>query len=112
MSTAITSETETVAAAAATIAAPVAAPAAAPAAAAVSAVAVDVSAIPETPAELLKQWPAAAPAPRRPLLHTVISATLVRFWDALTGPGMTQQERVDRAIAEHNGFIRNLGRKV
>ena len=111
MSTAITSETETVAAAAATIAAPVAAPAAAPAAA-VSAVAVDVSAIPETPAELLKQWPAPPPAPRRPLLHTVISATLVRFWDALTGPGMTQQERVDRAIAEHNGFIRNLGRKV
>ena len=110
MSTAITSETETTAAAAATIAAPVAAPAAAPAAAVASAVAVDVSAIPETPAELLKQWP--APAPRRPLLHTVISATLVRFWDALTGPGMTEQERVNRAIAEHNGFIRNLGRKV
>ena len=82
---------------------PVVAPAVTPATAAV-----DVSAIPETPAELLKQWP----APRRPLLHTIISATLVRLWDALTGPGMTEQERTNRAIAEHNGFIRNLGRKV
>ena len=82
---------------------PVATPAATPATAA----AVDVSAIPETPAELLKQWQ----APRRPLLHTLISATLVRLWDALTGPGMTDQQRINRAIAEHNGYARNLGRK-
>lgn len=88
--------------------APVDTPIAAPAATPATAAAVDVSAIPETPAELLKQWP----APRRPLLHTIISATLVRLWDALTGPGMTEQERTNRAIAEHNGFIRNLGRKV
>ena len=91
-------------AAAQTAAAPVATPAATPA----SAAAVDVSAIPETPAELLKQWQ----APRRPLLHTVISATLVRLWDALTGPGMTDQQRINRAIAEHNGYARNLGRKI
>ena len=89
-------------------AAPVDTPVAAPAVTPATAAAVDVSAIPETPAELLKQWP----APRRPLLHTIISATLVRLWDALTGPGMTEQERTNRAIAEHNGFIRNLGRKV
>lgn len=87
---------------------PVDTPVAAPAVTPATAAAVDVSAIPETPAELLKQWP----APRRPLLHTIISATLVRLWDALTGPGMTEQERTNRAIAEHNGFIRNLGRKV
>ena len=134
MATTITRATESTATAA--VADPVAAPTAAPAAAPASALAaapavtpvatpidtlavapavtpataaaVDVSAIPETPAELLKQWP----APRRPLLHTIISATLVRLWDALTGPGMTEQERTNRAIAEHNGFIRNLGRKV
>ena len=117
----ITRATESTATAA--VADPVAAPTKAPAVAPTSApsavtpaaaatpataAAVDVSAIPETPAELLKQWP----APRRPLLHTIISATLVRLWDALTGPGMTEQERTNRAIAEHNGFIRNLGRKV
>lgn len=87
--------------------APAVAPVAAPAAAPATAAAVDVSAIPETPAELLKQWQ----APRRPLLHTLISATLVRLWDALTGPGMTDQQRINRAIAEHNGYARNLGRK-
>ena len=98
------SDTVAAAPAAAQIAvAPVATPAATPATAA----AVDVSAIPETPAELLKQWQ----APRRPLLHTIVSATLVRLWDALTGPGMTDQQRVNRAIAEHNGYARNLGRK-
>ena len=77
--------------------------------AAPAAAAVNIAAVPETPAELLKQWPAAR---RRPLVHTVIAAALVRIWDALTGPGMTDQERTTRAIAEHNGFIRNLGRKL
>lgn len=90
------------------VATPIDTLAVAPAVTPATAAAVDVSAIPETPAELLKQWQ----APRRPLLHTIISATLVRLWDALTGPGMTEQERANRAIAEHNGFIRNLGRKV
>ncbi len=67
----------------------------------------DISGVPETPAELLKQWD----APRRPLIHTVISATLVRVWDAITGPGMTDQERSNRTIAEHNGYMRAIGRK-
>jgi len=109
MTTATTRESESTAIVAEPLAAPAAAtaPAAAPFAVP-SAAAVDVSAVPETPGELLKQWDAA----RRPLLHTVIAATLVRFWDGLTGPGMTERERVNRAVAEHNGFARILGRNV
>ena len=67
--------------------------------------AVDVSAIPETPAELLKQWDVA----RKPLIHTVIAATLVRLWNAITGPGMTDLERRQRRTAEakgYNSFVR------
>ena len=82
--------------------------AAAPAVATAPATAVDVSSVPETPAELLKQWD----TPRHPLLHTVIAATLVRIWDALTGPGMTEQERVRRDIAESNGYVRVRGPHV
>ena len=81
----------------------------APAAAAV-ADPVDISRVPETPAELLKQWE--APAPRRPLIHAVISATLVRIWDAIVGPAMTDQQRVNREIAEHRGFSETLHRNV
>lgn len=98
-----------------TVEAPVTAIADAPAASP----AVDVSNVPETPAALLSEWnrpaPAAAaavaspaiaiPTPeRKPLLHTLISATLVRCWDAITGPGMTDQERTRREIAVHKGF--------
>ena len=106
MVTALKPENETNTAVAETAAAPTAvveraAPAAAPE---------DISAVPETPAELLKQWE--APAPRRPLIHTVIAATLVRIWDALTGPGMTEQERVRRDIAEQNGYVRVRGPHV
>ena len=109
MTTATTRESESTAIVAEPLAAPAAAtaPAAAPFAA-TSAAAVDVSAVPETPGELLKQWDTA----RRPLLHTVIAATFVRIWDGLTGPGMTERERVNRAVAEHNGFARILGRNV
>ena len=109
MTTATTRESESTAIVAEPLAAPAAAtaPAAAPFAIP-SAAAVDVSTVPETPGELLKQWDTA----RRPLLHTVIAATLVRFWDGLTGPGMTERERVNRAVAEHNGFARILGRNV
>lgn len=71
---------------------------------------VDVSRVPETPAELLKQWQ--APAPRRPLIHVVISATLVRLWDAFTGPAMTDRQRLHRNIAEHRGFSNTLQRYV
>ena len=106
MTTATTRESESTAIVAEPLAAataPSAAPFAVP-----SAAAVDVSAVPETPGELLKQWDTA----RRPLLHTVIAATFVRIWDGLTGPGMTERERVNRAVAEHNGFARILGRNV
>ena len=96
-----------------------AAPAASPA--------VDVSNVPETPSALLAEWnrpaPAAAavvavpavamPAPeRKPLLHTLISATLVRCWDAITGPGMTDQERTRREIAEHNGVAQSFRPRI
>ncbi len=74
--------------------------AAAPAAATAPAAAVDVSSIPETPAELLKQWDAA----RKPLLYAVIAATLLPVWNFLTGPGMTQRDRLNREVAEANGF--------
>ena len=75
--------------------------AAASAAATAPAAAVDVSSIPETPAELLKQWDAA----RKPLLRAVIAATLLgRVWNFLTGPGMTQRDRLNREVAEANGF--------
>ena len=109
MTTVTTRETESTAIVAEPLAAPAAAtaPPAAPFAVP-SAAAVDVSAVPETPGELLKQWDTA----RRPLLHTVIAATFVRIWDGLTGPGMTERERVNRAVAEHNGFARILGRNV
>ena len=67
---------------------------------------VDVSAVPETPAELLKQWDVS----KRPLIHTIFAATLVRLWDALVGPGMTEQQRLHREIAEakgnYSGFIK------
>ena len=85
----------------------VAAPVVEPAAAAPASAPVDISAVPETPAELLKQWQ--APAPRRPLIHTIVSATLVRIWDAIAGPGMTEQDRIRRDIAEHNGYVRIYG---
>ena len=71
---------------------------------------VDIAHVPETPAELLKQWE--APAPRRPLIHTVISAALVRVWDAIAGPAMTNQQRVNREIAEYQGFSETLHRNV
>ena len=74
--------------------------AAAPAATIAPAAAVDVSRIPETPAELLTEWNAS----RKPLLHTVIAATFVRAWNLLTGPGMTQRDRLNREIAEAKGF--------
>lgn len=96
MVTTVTRETESNTAVSAPVAEPVAA-----------APAVDISAVPESPAELLKQWE--APAPKRPLIHTVISATLVRVWDAITGPGMTEKDRVRREIAEFNGHVRVMG---
>ena len=71
------------------------------AAPAVEPAAVDVSAIPETPAELLQQWD----APKRSILLS-IPAAIVNFWCSLSGPGMTEQGRIRREIAEINGSAR------
>ena len=102
MVTAQKTENKATAAVAETTAAPVVVVAPAPS--------VDISNVPETPAELLKQWE--TPAPRRPLIHTVISATFGRLWDAIAGPPMTSQQRVSREIAEHRGFSDTLLRNV
>lgn len=72
------------------------------AAAAPAAAAVDVSAIPETPAELLKQWD----APQRHSFLSAIPAALAGLWDSITGPGMTEQDRLRRDLAEFNGYAR------
>ena len=61
---------------------------------------VDVSAIPETPAELLRQWD----TPRRPLAQRVLAVTVGPVWGFLSGPGMTQRDRSNREIAEAKGF--------
>ncbi len=61
---------------------------------------VDVSAIPETPAELLRQWD----TPRRPLAQRVLAVTVGPVWGLLTGPGMTQRDRLNREIVEAKGF--------
>ena len=68
---------------------------------------VDVSAIPETPAELLKQWD----SPKRSMLMSIPSA-IVSFLCSLSGPGMTDQDRVRREIAENNGYARRWGPHV
>ncbi len=88
MVTAINPETETKSAVAETAAAPV-----------VSA-AIDVSAIPETPAELLEQWEPT----RKPSVQATILASFVALWNVVTGPGMTDQARLEREIAETRGY--------
>ncbi len=103
MVTALKPETETSPAVAETATTPNVVVAPAPAAPAA-----DVSAVPETPAELLKQWD--TPARRRPLIHIVVSATLVRLWDAIAGPPMTERQRVNRDIAEYRGLSQTLRR--
>ena len=82
--------------------------------------AVDISKVPETPGELLAEWdrpaPSAVAAPAvvvnapaidtpaapQPLLHQLIAATLLRCWDAIVGPAMTDRERTRRDIAQHH----------
>ena len=82
----------------------VAAPVVEPVAAAIAAPAVDISAIPESPAELLEQWD----TPKRSFMD-VIMAALGRFWDATTGPGKTDLERMNRKIDEHQRYFRAQG---
>ena len=96
MVTTVNRETETSAA--------VAAPVVEPAAAATAVPAVDISAIPESPAELLEQWD----TPKRSFMD-VIMAALGRFWDATTGPGKTDLERMNRKIDEHQRYFRAQG---
>ena len=92
MVTTVNRETETSAA----VTAPVVELAAAPA--------VDISAIPESPAELLEQWD----TPKRSFMD-VIMAALGRFWDGTTGPGKTDLERMNRKIDEHQRYFRAQG---
>ena len=96
MVTTVNRETETSAA--------VAAPVVEPAAATTAAPAVDISAIPESPAELLEQWD----TPRRSLFQNIMAA-FGRFWDATTGPGKTDLERMNRKIDEHQRYFRAQG---
>ncbi len=76
--------------------------------AATPAIEIDLSGIPESPAELLKQW---TPS-KNPPIHTVIAAALVRWWDAISGPPMSERERSRRAVAEHAGFVRHFRRQA
>ena len=62
--------------------------------------AVDVSAIPETPAELLQQWEST----RKPSVQATIVASFVALWNVVAGPGMTEQARLEREIAETRGY--------
>lgn len=62
--------------------------------------AVDVSAIPETPAELLEQWESA----RKPSVQATIAASFVALWNVMAGPGMTKRARLEREIAETRGY--------
>ena len=71
-------------------------------AAVASAPTLDLSAVPESPTALLRDW--AAPAADRPNPRTGLWAVIARCWDALTGPGMTEQARLQREIAEAKGF--------
>ena len=75
---------------------PVAASAATPAQAAD----VDVSAIPETPAELLEQWESA----RKPSVQATVLASFIALWNVVAGPGMTDKARLEREIAETRGY--------
>ena len=68
--------------------------------------AVDVSDIPETPAELLAQWETT----RKPSVQAAIVAGFVALWNVVAGPGMTDRARLEREVAEtrgyRNGFIK------
>ena len=66
--------------------------------------AVDISAVPETPDELLKQWD----APKRSFIHA-IPTVLENIWESIVGPGTTEQQRVNRKIFEHSRFYRAQG---
>jgi hypothetical protein len=62
--------------------------------------AVDVSDIPETPAELLTQWEAS----RKPSVQATIVASFVALYNIVAGPGTTARARLEREIAETRGY--------
>ena len=62
----------------------------------------NLSAVPESPTALLRDW--AAPAADRPNPRPGLWAVIARCWNSLTGPGMTDQARLQREIAEARGF--------
>ena len=93
MVTAINPEIETKSAVAETAAAPAA---------------VDVSAIPETPAELLKQWEPT----RKPSVQEAILASFVALWNVVAGPAMTDRARLEREIAETRGYREGFTKMV
>ncbi len=62
--------------------------------------AVDVSAIPETPAELLEQWETT----RKPSVQETIVASFVALWNVVAGPAMSDRARLEREIAETRGY--------
>ena len=66
------------------------------------ATAVDLSVVPESPTDLLRDW--AAPAADRSNPRPGLWAVIARCWDSLTGPGMTDQARLQREISEAKGF--------
>lgn len=61
---------------------------------------VDVSAVPETPAELLEQWESS----RKQSIQATILGSFVALWNVVAGPGMTDQARLEREIAETRGY--------
>ena len=62
----------------------------------------NLSAVPETPTALLRDW--AGPDADRPNPRPGLWAVIARCWNGLTGPGMTEQARLQREIAEARGF--------
>ena len=70
------------------------------------AIPVDVSAIPETPEELLKQWTGADKISRVNKLVSGVGA----FFAAFLGPAMTDQQRMQRVLAEESAILRIIRR--
>lgn len=66
--------------------------------------AVDISAVPESPAELLKQWD----APKRSFTQ-MIASVWNHIWDVAAGPAKTDKERINRQIFEHSRYYRSQG---
>ena len=73
-----------------------------------AAIPVDVSAIPETPEELLKQWTGADKISRVSKLVSGVAA----FFAAFSGPPMTDQQKAQRELAEGTAVLRIIWLKM